>query len=85
MKQKNIEKTTSTTIEETINNKVSSTTGGIRYTGNITVSIQRGNKIISTKQYHNNGTALLFKFIANCLAGNYYYKARPCRIRCSCG
>lgn len=46
-------------------------TSSIGYTGNITVSVQAGNKIISKKTYHNNGSKALFKFLATCIRGDY--------------
>ena len=46
-------------------------TSSIGYTGNITVSVQAGNKIISKKTYHNNGSKALFKFLVTCIRGDY--------------
>ena len=46
-------------------------TSSIGYTGNITISVQAGNKIISKKTYHNNGSKALFKFLVTCIRGDY--------------
>ena len=42
----------------------------IGYKGNIKVSIARGNKIISTKEYHNNGRDPLWRFLSYCIVGD---------------
>lgn len=39
----------------------------IEYSGKVTVTIKRGNKIISRKTSSNNGTPLLFKTLCRCL------------------
>jgi len=51
------------------------------YQGKITVKVQHGNKIIKTKEYHNNGTPLLFKFLCLALAGKYSDFLRPCKVK----
>ena len=53
----------------------------ISYQGRVSVKIQRGNKIISSKTYHNSGMPSLFKFLANCLAGNISANGRPVKIK----
>lgn len=56
-------------------------TQSISYQGNIKLSINRGNKTIMTKEYHNAGMPNLFKFLANCLAGNISESMRPVKIK----
>lgn len=53
----------------------------IGYQGKINVKVQRGNKIVSSKTYHNTGSIKLFHFLCECLAGNYYEDLRPVRLR----
>jgi len=53
----------------------------IGYQGKLKVSVQRGNKTISTKEYHNNGMPNLFKFLANALAGSFNEVLRPVKIK----
>lgn len=43
----------------------------IEYSGKITIAIQDGNKIISKKEYHNNGSNSLFNFLCLCIKGDY--------------
>lgn len=56
-------------------------TQSISYQGNIKLSINRGSKTIMTKEYHNAGMPNLFKFLANCLAGNISEFMRPVKIK----
>lgn len=60
---------------------VSSSVATIGYQGNLNIKVQRGNKIISNKTYHNTGSQLLFRFLCECLAGNYYEDLRPVKIK----
>ena len=53
----------------------------ISYAGKIKVSVERGNKTISTREYHNTGMPNLFKFLCNALAGNYLDNLRPVQIK----
>lgn len=53
----------------------------ISYQGTVSVKIQRGNKVISSKTYHNSGMPNLFKFLANCLAGNINVNGKPVKIK----
>lgn len=53
----------------------------ISYFGKVTVRIQKGDKIISTKTSHNEGKAELFEFLIDCLNGNYQKDNRPTRVR----
>ena len=43
----------------------------ISYTGTVRVSVQKDNKIISTRVYHNKGTKYLYEFLCYCLSGSY--------------
>lgn len=53
----------------------------IGYQGMVSVKIQRGNRIISSKTYHNSGMPSLFRFLANCLAGSVSANGRPVKIK----
>lgn len=52
------------------------------YSGDITLKILDGNRVISTKEYHNTGTQKLFNFFGSCLRGEFRAakSARPCRV-----
>lgn len=52
----------------------------ISYKGTVKVSVQKNNKTISSKTFHNTGNINLFKFLCKCLAGTYNDTERPCRI-----
>lgn len=49
----------------------------LKYTGNVTISVLRKNKIVKQYKNHNEGNSNLFTFILNCLAGEYYDVDRP--------
>lgn len=51
------------------------------YKGQVTVKTVRDGKVIKTKTIHNAGTKLLFKFLANCIIGNYYDNERPLYVK----
>lgn len=53
------------------------------YTGTVKVSVKRGNSIISSKTYKNNGSNRLFLFLHECLVGSYNKAegSRPSRIK----
>lgn len=53
----------------------------INYQGSISLSINKGKKVLLKKKYHNKGMPNLFKFLANCLAGNYSGNLRPNKIK----
>lgn len=55
-------------------------TNNISYKGTVKISVQKNNKTISSKIFHNTGSINLFKFLCNCLAGTYNDTERPCRI-----
>ena len=52
----------------------------LAYQGKVKVQILHGDKVVSTKNYTNNGLKPLFKYISHTLAGNYYSDLRPCKI-----
>lgn len=52
----------------------------LTYQGKVLFQVLHGNKVISTKQYSNNGLPDLFKFIGFALAGSYYASLRPCKV-----
>lgn len=49
----------------------------IKYKGNVNIKLIKRGKIIKEINNHNDGTPQLFKFILDCLAGNYYPVNRP--------
>lgn len=62
---------------------MSSSSVTLEYSGKVTVSLCKKDKILQTKVYHNAGCSSLFKFIALCLQGDYARadKYRPCRVQ----
>jgi hypothetical protein len=44
---------------------------GIGYEGKVTLTLKSNNRILKSTTYKNNGTALLFKFLGDCLIGSY--------------
>ena len=54
---------------------------GIGYEGNVKICIKAGKKTLLSKTIHNNGTTNLFRFLANCLKGDFRSDMLPCRIR----
>lgn len=52
----------------------------IVYSGQVIIKGIKKGKVTSTKTYHNEGTTELFKFLLNCLAGNWLPEARPSLI-----
>lgn len=55
----------------------------ITYEGLVTVKLYNGKKLLSTKTYHNSGSPNLFKFLCQCIAGNYKTadRLRPCMLK----
>jgi len=51
------------------------------YSGNVVVTLKHGNKVISKKEYQNNGTKRLFKFLCNCLIGNSNENNCPQKVK----
>ena len=49
----------------------------IKYQGNVNIKLIKRGKVIKEINNHNDGTSQLFKFILDCLAGNYYPINRP--------
>ena len=49
----------------------------IEYKGDVSIDVIRKGKVIKSFKNHNDGTSNLFKFILDCLAGNYYEINRP--------
>jgi hypothetical protein len=43
----------------------------MQYSGDVKFTTYIGGKPVSCKQYHNAGALSLFRFLANCLAGNF--------------
>jgi len=52
----------------------------IGYQGKLNVQVRRGDKVLSNKTYHNTGNINLFRFLCQCLAGNYREDLRPYKI-----
>ena len=53
-----------------------------QYTGTVTVASYLGDRLIQKETHHNAGLNNLFKFISNCLQGNWYEAKynRPCKL-----
>ena len=49
----------------------------LKYSGTVTIQTIKKGKIISSVTQHNTGTAELFKFLLNCLAGKWIPRACP--------
>jgi len=45
--------------------------GGLGYEGKVTLTLKSNNRVLKSKTYKNHGTALLFKFLGDCLMGSY--------------
>lgn len=71
------ETNTPQTVEVSQNNSTA-----IKYSGKVTVKLQQGNRILSSRQSTNSGGESMFKFIAYCLAGDYSVaeELRPCKV-----
>ena len=54
-----------------------STPTTIKYKGNVNIKLIKKGKTIKEINNHNDGTNQLFKFILDCLAGDYYPVNRP--------
>ena len=46
-------------------------TDGLGYEGKVTLTLKSQGLILESKSYKNSGTAKLFKFLGNCLIGDY--------------
>ena len=66
-----------------MNKKDKKTNQQIRYNGKVKVSIQKDNKIIASKTYHNEGSKYLYQFLCYCLAGDFdsVKNYRPFKIK----
>lgn len=55
----------------------------ISYRGDVKVTLIRNGRAIKTNEYRNTGTAPLFSFLGNCLAGNFpvAYNLRPFKLK----
>lgn len=53
----------------------SSTT--LQYTGDVSIKVMRKGKVLRSIKNHNDGGSPLFKFILDCLAGEYHDENRP--------
>ena len=53
----------------------------VGYTGNVTVKVLHGNKVVKTYKKHNTGTYRLFEYIARCLGNTYDEMYAPRFIR----
>ena len=52
----------------------------VSYQGKIKLQVLKGDKVVATEYYSNNGLFPLFKFISLALAGQYYEDLRPNKI-----
>jgi hypothetical protein len=70
------------TTKDKINSSVSvEGTQNIDYSGKVAIKVVRGNKVITSRTYHNSGCPSLFKFLCNCLAGEFTHSLRPSKIK----
>jgi hypothetical protein len=55
----------------------------MQYSGDVKFTTYIGGKPVSCKQYHNAGALSLFRFLANCLAGNFSVASplRPYKLK----
>lgn len=53
----------------------------IAYQGNVKIQSVKGNKVYKEHTQHNAGTADLFRYIANCIIGNYNQSVMPRYVR----
>lgn len=53
----------------------------VAYKGNVTITVKKGNKSLHRGRGHNEGTNLLFAFIANCMKRIYEQNSSPWFIR----
>jgi hypothetical protein len=58
----------------------SSKNSSLGYQGRVQVQIACGDRILSTKKYHNEGLPDLFRYISYALVGAYYPTLRPCKV-----
>ena len=54
----------------------------VKYTGTVTVQLVKNGRIVKSGKGHNEGKSELFKFLANCIAGNYVYNDCPTYLSC---
>lgn len=54
----------------------------LEYSGNVTIKLYDGERLLRTSKHHNTGCAKLFNFIADCLTGNFSgaKSSRPCKV-----
>jgi hypothetical protein len=66
--------------------KSSSSSAALSYSGKVKVSFCKGTKVLKSKTYSNNGCGPLFKFIAQCIQGEYKQaeKIRPNKVKLFC-
>jgi len=62
--------------------KHSKSADSLKYSGDISLKILDGDRVLSEQKYHNHGCQKLFNFITDCLTGNFAAakSSRPCRI-----
>ncbi len=55
----------------------------LSYSGDVKVTVSQNGVVLSTKHYKNSGALPLFRFIGNCLAGNFNSagRLRPFKIK----
>lgn len=55
----------------------------LAYTGDVKITVYQNGRVISVKHYKNAGTLPLFRFIGNCLVGNFNSagRLRPFKIK----
>ena len=61
--------------------KIETTTPTVVYHGGATIKIIKNGRVVKQTKKHNEGGTPLFRFLADCMAGNFYPNNRPTCIR----
>lgn len=67
--------------EEKKSNRKIKAKDNIDYSGEVTVKVAHGTRVVKTLTHHNAGALPLFEFITLCLAGDYYQNKLPRYLR----
>lgn len=62
-------------------NKEQKRKNSLGYSGQVTVKILHGDKVVKVKKVHNKGRDRLFSFISYCLGNNYFEQKAPRFLR----
>lgn len=67
-------------LKKDLEEKLPLQTNSLAYQGKVRFQVLHGDKVISTKNYSNNGLPDLFKYLSYALAGVQYSALRPCKV-----